>query len=1023
MAAPATAHSPRPLKTSSKLSAAFANAFGFGSRAAKHGKQFGHDGRGDPIPQYSLEDDPFAQRYKHSVSPPPALGSSDSALVVGAPSVGRPEFPRSKSDSGQRRERELERELPALPLTPHTATEGAGGSTGNMFQRKRMDSSQYRGKAPSQLLPVGVAHNEPAKKEQARGSWHARSRSSIDMQLPKLARSPRTSDDFSSILDAVANVGTSARPLPSPASDLNNNSSPLPVGPHASNISPSASARARTASTAAPPPARPIPPSSPLPSPPTSPPQVTRARSQTVGETSKKRPGGPLPTSPNTLRKLLPTLPPTQSLPPIPVMKAQQSQLDRPQSSPTNHHPNGNGLLGQPRIHPAAVGRPSTAQGLSVATASQTSPQRERALSPVMPSPTSGLPDANLQRSMSGRSASPGLSPRVSSSESSSLLFAAVPDSDRSESSSVSSNPAVRRVKSPVRPATSDNSYSFPGSGKENHSFARLFSDDASTPRGSISVIDHSRRTSNASTVHAQLQQHSQTPLPPHPLRKSTSQSYLPGATRHRVDSSTSSALSAVTIKSSVWAGSSSQRPDAPKLIRKQRSLHNVAIPPVPRQVVPQPPTPGTSPTNGPSLLSSWSLKRRSGSRARDVDAGLLTLVPSRERERERDDDAPIQLQHVTSVKSARDKANRRPSVTSAGRPPSPAISTFFDDSESAHRSSASHEVSSPKSRRGSGINIRRGSDIIQHIVPPEELASSWGTASASVTDVEAKLGDSSSAPSDSSSRLPSKSMPSSPTRRSRTGQLEAGSNSMPPSRAVSLIGQSRPDDLQLLSTPVGFGGGLALAPMPPRKQQSQSFGRSRGGSLLGEASRQGLLNSLPPPPRGSRRPSLIASSVRSDSALRSHTGGVRGNAALLSAKSRPMSKASTASGGSSIEPATPSGSGPPPVSRKRSILKKPSFLDFENDDAEEFALQRAKQLTPPPLTPTQATPSPPAAIPTPVARQKPPPLPASRYEDNSFLDLGRMSFETSVSSSDDAGPDTISIDQESSSDFRNWGR
>ncbi|KZV98990.1 hypothetical protein EXIGLDRAFT_831768 [Exidia glandulosa HHB12029] len=1026
MAAPATAVQPqaRPFRstTSSKLSA-FASAFGFGSRSSSKGHRGDRaqydpqrDIQSDPAPHYQLDHDPFGPaRLRTTLSPSPAQPLPLPSLQLpqaASSSSSRPEFPRSKSDVGSPRQYEL----PSLPLpSPPASDVGGASSSHGLFYRKRNDSATNRGKSAA-LLPVGNGNS--AAESSKRGSWHKRQRSSIDMQLPQLARSPRTSDDFSSILDAVANAGL--KPLPSTPPLLPTSPDAAMAPGQASASRSTAHHRQRTTSARAPP-------AAPLPSPPV----VQRTRSHTTSEGSKKRAGAPITTSPNTLRKLLPTLPPTSSLPPTPPQLQQDHNYrrndDRPSSSPTAASPNGQGLLGQPRT---GAMRPSTSQGtgLSVQTMQ---PRLERALSPITPSPTSAM-----------ASATHGLSPRVSSSESSSLLFAAVPDSDRSEASSVVSSGAERRRKQMERPSTSTGIGS--PTSKESALARALFSDDTATPRGSISMSIassdlppfsaysvQSRRTSNASTVHA------------HVLRKSTSQTF---DGRQRVDSNATT----VTVRSTVWVGgANANRSDLSppsKLVRKQRSLHSVAIPPVPRQAVPQPPTPepsadfpaqriGTSPP-GPSLLSSWSLKRRSSSRAGDPpESAFLSLTSPVTSPK---DEAVPGLQHVGSLKSLRDMP-RRPSVTSPIRPSTPQ-STFFDDTDSTHRASISltNEVASPKSRRGS-VNARRASDIAQYIIPPEELASSWGSTVASTStlnnDAAAKAGDSSLAPSDSSTRVPassSKSMPSSPTRRT----INHGSSSTPPSRAVSFVGSKRPDELLVLSSPVGFGGGLALAPMPPRKPQSHSAGRARGGSLLGEASRSAGLQA---PPRGSRRPSLIASSIRSDSALRSITSSstLRGTSAaaldLMTTRARPISKASSGSGASSsdafMSPTSASSSGPPPVGRKRSILKKPSFLDFENDDADDatssrrVAAQRKRakpiqvQLTPPPQTPP----------PAPPAKQKTASTNPADLEDmtDSFLDLGRMSFETShtSSSTEDPAADGISFDQETTAEFLKWGR
>lgn len=101
----------------------------------------------------------------------------------------------------------------------------------------------------------------------------------------------------------------------------------------------------------------------------------------------------------------------------------------------------------------------------------------------------------------------------------------------------------------------------------------------------------------------------------------------------------------------------------------------------------------------------------------------------------------------------------------------------------------------------------------------------------------------------------------------------------------------------------------------------------------------------------------------------------------------------------------------------------------MENDDGDATGVRsaagqriRAKavkvQLTPPPpLTP-------PAAKSTPTA-------PTRRtlvdHEDmtDSFLDLGRMSFETTrtASSVDDPTADGVSLDQETSPEYLHWGR
>lgn len=664
--------------------------------------------------------------------------------------------------------------------------------------------------------------------------------------------------------------------------------------------------------------------------------------------------------------------------------------------------------------------------------------------------------DASLSRSASTSVSARSMSPGPASSESSSLLFAAVPDSDRSEASSVvNQGPGARRNQY-NRPSTST------GVGdsavKENHAALTraLFNDDSSLSRGSVSMSLaststefpsavssyslHSHRPSNASTLQG--------------LRKSTSQSQLPPIdSRQRVDSNATT----VTVRSTVWVGSTNaNRSDGPtKLIRKQRSLHNVAIPPVPRQAVPQPPTPGalrspplfclvivsagepstdlvcigTSPT-GTSLLSSWSLKRRSGSRGGEPPESTFLSLGSAGAATKDENSSP--LQHVGSVKSAKGQ-DRWPGVTSPARPGTPQ-STFFDDTDSLH----SHEVGSPRSRRTS-ITARRLSDIVQYIIPPDELASSWGAASASAsalqTDSDAKEGESSSTPSDSSTRVPaaaaSKSMPSSPTRRETT---KGSSASMPPSRTGSFVGGKRPDELLVLTSPVGFGGGLALAPMPPRKPQSLSVGRVRGGSLLGEASRSA---GLQPPPRGSRHPSLAPSSVRSDSALRSlaNNHALRGTSPaaldLMTTQSHRISKASSGSGASSSDAFSPTSAAslPPAVGRNRSILKKPSFLDFDEADdrrARGGAGQRVRtkpvqvQLTPPPPSPT-----PPPSKPKSASTSGRSVVADTEDVPDSFLDLGRMSFETSqTSGTEDTGVDVLSASEhDHSSEYLKWGR
>lgn len=226
MAAPATASPPSQRQyrstTSSKLSA-FASAFGFGSRSSSKSRRTEgpapYDPHSDPTQLYSLEHDPFSPKAT-SFSPPSQflpLPPRSSPPRSSPPRPSRPDLPRSKSDVGA---------VPPLPSSSPPASPSDGlpsSSSHGIFHRKRNDSSTKRGNSAA-VLPVGNG-NAASASDANRGSWHARHRSSIDMQLPQLARCvplafPRgpaglTSVPFLFDSSAVPLVHRTTFPLPS----------------------------------------------------------------------------------------------------------------------------------------------------------------------------------------------------------------------------------------------------------------------------------------------------------------------------------------------------------------------------------------------------------------------------------------------------------------------------------------------------------------------------------------------------------------------------------------------------------------------------------------------------------------------------------------------------------------------------------------------------------------------------------------------------------------------------------------
>ena len=354
--------------------------------------------------------------------------------------------------------------------------------------------------------------------------------------VPLSLRSSHASDDFSSMLDAVTSMGS---PTFNPAAGPSLSSS----NPDIASMSASRQhghlkvQRPRTSgSTPTPlsafhlptPPAQKAPSSNAVSAPASTP--VSRSQSYTPTSTTTAD-SRRTPKSPNTLRRLLPTTPPTHSLPPTPYIPQGAQSAER-------------------------SFRDSAGSGV----ASSTSHAGSRALSPITSSPTGAslLPNTG---------ADGGRSSKVSSTESASLLFAVASPHESDEGS----------LHEPRRRA--------------NQSSAR----DLPSPRafGSQPYPHGHLRESVASDLGPAVQpSNSLFAAVAHPLRKATSQSQLSGPSlgnRHRADNSTGSTA---TIKSAVIAlGQTPARAldSGVKLVRKQRSMHNVAIPPVPRQVVPQP--------------------------------------------------------------------------------------------------------------------------------------------------------------------------------------------------------------------------------------------------------------------------------------------------------------------------------------------------------------------------------------------------------------------------------------------------
>jgi hypothetical protein len=306
---------------------------------------------------------------------------------------------------------------------------------------------------------------------------------------------------------------------------------------------------------------------------------------------------------------------------------------------------------------------------------------------------------------------------------------------------------------------------------------------------------------------------------------------------------------------------------------------------------------PGSSPHTSQNLLHSLSLKRLSSGQGSGSGKGRGGG----------DSDVSV----VSDARKAQDeKPQRARQPSSSTRPTSPAMSTFFDDTDSIGSATFSQDLSLSPTQQ---TRKRRPSDFVQYIVPPDEVVSGWAPTPSLAHDASS---DSSSAPT---RRIPSKSMPSSPT-------------VTKPSRNIFKDENEGPE--LVLSSPVGFGGGLALIPMPPRRPQSHSAGRARGGSILSDTSDA--------PSTTTRRPSIAGLSVRSDSALRN-----AGSADALHRSHTRAAKPSTAStevdGVFPTFPISPTIGRAPSnpttvdIARKRSILKKPSFLDMEYDDSESY--------------------------------------------------------------------------------------
>ncbi|KAH7106942.1 hypothetical protein BKA62DRAFT_222636 [Auriculariales sp. MPI-PUGE-AT-0066] len=988
---------------------------------------------------YAPEHDPFVAQ-RHKPSSPRMSRQTPVVTLSGAQSPSSS----SRQDSNH---------FPRIEDTPPQPPSSASLS----IFRKRTESarstvSKAATTASSALLPIGSSSTAPH--DSKRGSWHSRSRSSVtsvDMQLPPRLRSPRASDEFSSsILDAVANIGNSivSRELGlRPAAGPSMTSSSPDIASLASSSHHHASQKSQRPRTSgstpnplsafpAPPPTLPAPPR-----PTTSPgstTQVSRARSYTTGASDARR----TPKSPNTLRKLLPSTPPTHSLPPTPL---------------------------PPLPIPAVADRSSQSSAGST-SAYAIAPAQLRALSPIMPSPTTA-----------SRLASPkarGSSSRVSSGESSSLLFANVGESDRSESGS-----ARGQRRSSTLAATGDLPSPRP------------------SPRGFMTQTPPHVRESVASDMGPSILPHHSFTAATQTLRKATSQSQLASTSngrsgKHKPDSSTGSAT---TIKAAVMAlGATPARAldSGANLLRKQRSMHSVtsvasvAIPPIPRQAVPQP---ESSPPGPQNLLHSFSLRRLSSGPAHskhknDSDVSISGVASSSagDAKRSSPEDVP-----------RAQRARQASSHTSGGgsqstRPTSPAVSTFFDDTDSVTGSAFSHDASlggTGRSRRGSQPMTRRPSDFRQHIIPPEEFVSNWPGPAGHSGD-----SDSSAPPSSGAGkRIPSKSMPNSPT--------------VP--RSATTLGSPRDESLEMvLSSPVGFGGGLALVPMPPPRRdqsQSRSAGRARGTSFLAEAAGENGRMAR-------QRPSISALSTRSDTghglrsvgsanALRStseaafvgrpRTGdlgtynrgtaktspvssephprtadiNVRARLGESGVRSRSSSKASPISPVSedTVAPlASSSAARTAPnstdLARKRSILKKPSFLDMDPDEAASHraASPRTRRVShrererdsaysgtlvasaslsrtssaasstprPPPMSPVPI----PMGLDTDMHFPAPPPAApyapqhADEFASDSFLDFGRMSMDPMQNGGGSGTDESASADMSSGGRFSRFG-